>query len=143
MKNTRKERKDKIELTEFTIAELVALHSHSVDEQIVTELTEDINLLQEELSSAFHSNHSYNVGRKESDSDTSSKYFFKKFAVPGSISMLFDRQDVEVKSNSGILNICTEFYQNLYPTNQETIQLDMILFLKMTLLKYLMTILRC
>ena len=114
MKNTRKERKDKIELTESTIAELVALRSHSDDEQTVAELTEDINLLQEELSSAFRTNHSYNVGRKEADSDTSSKYFFKKFAVPGSISMLFDRQDVETKSDSGILDICSDFYQNLY-----------------------------
>ena len=115
MKNSRSSRKEKIELTEATIAELQMLHSAYSDRSSIDEISEDIRLLNEELSSAYcSSNFEYHVGRKEADADVCSKYFLKKHFIPGNISMLHDVSGSEVKSDKGILNICEDFYKTLY-----------------------------
>ena len=86
MKNSRSSRKEKIELTEATIAELQMLRSAYSDHSSIDEISEDIHLLNEELSSAYRSsNFEYHVGRKEADADVCSKYFLKKHFIPGSI----------------------------------------------------------
>ena len=66
------------------------MRSLATDCLAIQDITQDINLLQEELNSAFRStSRSYNIGRKLADSDTSSKIFFKKVSIPGSTAMLY------------------------------------------------------
>ena len=57
----------------------------------------------------------FNIKRSQIFSNTCSKYFFRKVkGIPGSLRHLFSNDDVLVSTDYEILEICCEFYDNLY-----------------------------
>ena len=57
----------------------------------------------------------FNIGRKRQYNEKSSKYFFCKYnAVPGSTKRMYEKHDNLQTEDKAILNICSEFYNDLY-----------------------------
>ena len=56
-----------------------------------------------------------NVARSEVFNNTCSKYFFSKVkGIPGALRHIFNNSDVLVSTDYEILEVCTEFYENLF-----------------------------
>ena len=114
MKLKNQEKKFHIEEIETTIADLNYLKSQtSLDG--CKELMEDIHLLENTLDTFYiKKNLQYNIGKKENENETSSKYFFTRTFIPGSTSMLYNDNCEEVTDGTAILDICKQFYDTLY-----------------------------
>ena len=67
-----------------------------------------------------------NIKRSQIFSNTCSKYFFRKVkGIPGSLRHLFSNEDVLVSTDNEILEVCREFYDNLYtPLNAPACKLS-------------------
>ena len=56
-----------------------------------------------------------NLGRKRYEDQRSSKYFFRRFnAIPGSSSLMYDKEGNSHSEDADILAICHKFYTDLY-----------------------------
>ena len=115
IKNKNKCKKNCIEELEAKIAHISCKIEHSRDE-VRAELITEKEKLQTQLDVDHKSKwREYFIGRMLKCNETSSKYFFKKVScIPGAITMLYDREGEEQRSDSGILHVCEDFYTNLY-----------------------------
>ena len=60
-----------------------------------------------------------NVSLSQVFKDTCSKYFFRKVkGVPGSIRQMYDNSHELVSTDTGVLDICTQFYEQLFHEEQ-------------------------
>ena len=113
LKSERNVTKELIELIESTMAELCNLRMRSIDFEQMDCITDDLDSLSEQLN-VLYAPSSTAIGRKALQNESSSKYFLSKAAIPGSISMLYNDRDEEVRDDSGINKICHAFYSKLY-----------------------------
>ena len=113
IKHNRSSKKKTIENVETTIGEIYNLRSASIDFEAMDEMTADLKSLESLLDSLYVPMDGQ-IGNKLANSDTCSKYFLAKLAIPGSISMLINDQNEEVRDDKGINQICHQFCNNLY-----------------------------
>ena len=118
MKTKNKERRQAIELTELTIAELYHLRN-SVDADKDAEIVQDLKVFEENLNTHYLAKgKGYAVGRKEVENEKSTKYFFQRPIIPGSKGMLYNEFNEEVTNDKERLQICSQFCEKLYTDSQ-------------------------
>ena len=128
MKTKNKERRQRIELIESTIAELDHLRN-TADTDKDVEIVQDLNDLKENLTSHYlDRGKGFATGKKEAEDERSTKYFFHRPIIPGSTNMLYNEIGEEVSNDRDILKICNQFYDKLYadPQPSETPYYDFI-----------------
>ena len=94
------------------------------------DILQELSTKHEQLDSAYTAlnkrKKQLNIKRSQIFSNTCSKYFFCKVkGIPGSLRHLFSNEDVLVSTDNEILEVCREFYDNLYtPLNAPACKLS-------------------